>query len=320
MQKQKMLLTGSAGFIFSNFVRKVIYEKHPYELYSVDKIANSSMLNNIYQHKLHEFFIADICDRHIMEKIFEYVRPDIVIHGAAESSVDKSIDDPQIFTKSNVVGTQVLIDLAVKYKVECFLYISTDEVSCVVDDPEAPPVDESAPLNPRNPYSASKAAGELLVRAAANTYKLPFIITRSCNNYGPRQKSDKLIPRSIKCLMEGKKIPLYGKGLQMRDWIHTNDNGSAILRILQKGKLGETYNISANQELTNLEVVKEICDIMDKNYDQIEFIPDPRPGHDFRYSVNSKKLRELDWMPVYKFKDGIRKTVEWYQMNSFFIK
>jgi dTDP-glucose 4,6-dehydratase len=320
MSKQRILLTGSAGFIGSNFVRQTIYEKHPYELYSVDKIANSSMLNNIYQHKMHEFYIADICDQHIMEKIFEYVRPDIVIHMAAESAVDKSINDPSVFIKSNVLGTQNLVNLSIKHGVKCFLYQSTDEVYGALKSTEEPSWTEESPLNPQNPYSASKACGELIVRAAANTHGLPFIIVRSCNNYGPRQTPDKLIPRAIKAILDGKQIPVYGEGLQVRDWMHTMDNGSAILRILTHGKIGETYNISGNQEFTNIEVVKEICNLMQVSHDRISFIKDPRPGHDFRYSVSSKKLADLGWRPVYKFKDGLAKTIEWNNLNQFFLK
>lgn len=320
MDRQRLLLTGSAGFIGSNFVRKVIYEKHPYEVHSVDKIANSSMLNNIYQHKLHDFYLADICDQHIMEKVFEYVRPEIVVHMAAESAVDKSIQDASVFTKSNVLGTQVLINLALKYNVKCFLYQSTDEVYGALSSMEDAAWTENSPMNPKNPYSASKASGELLIRAAANTHGLPFIIVRSCNNYGPRQTHDKLIPRVIKHILEDKPIPVYGKGLQVRDWLHTTDNCGAILKILKDGTIGETYNISANEEFTNIDVVKQICNLMQKGEDLIDFIPDPRPGHDFRYSVNSEKVMKLGWRPIYKFKDGLQKTVEWYSINPFFLK
>lgn len=318
-EKTRLMLSGSAGFIGSNFVRKVIYDKQPYEIFSVDKVANSSMLNNIYQHKLHEFYIADICDRHVMDKIFEYVKPDVVVHMAAEASVDKSINDPDIFIRTNVSGTQNLVNLALKYQVSKFVYCSTDEVYGALNSAEDAPWSEDAPLNPKNPYSASKAAGELVVRAAANTHALPFIITRSCNNYGKRQTPDKLIPRSIKCLLEDKPIPVYGKGAQIRDWLHVDDNCNAILRILKYGKVGETYNISGNQELTNLEVVSEICNLMGKDKSYINFIQDPRPGHDFRYGVNSQKLSDLGWRPIYKFKDGLARTVEWFIDNRFFL-
>lgn len=319
MSKQRMLLTGSAGFIGSNFIRKVIYDKYPYELYSVDKIANSSILNNIYQHKLHEFYMADICDHHIMDKIFEYVQPEIVVHMAAESAVDKSIHDPNVFIKSNVLGTQTMINLALKYKVNIFCYQSTDEVYGSLNTIEDNGWDENASIAPKNPYAASKAAGELLIRAAGNTHKLPFIIVRSCNNYGPRQTPDKLIPRTIKCLLENNKIPLYGKGNQIRDWIHVHDNVSAILRILKDGIIGETYNISANHEISNLQLIQSICDNMGHDYSLISLVED-RPGHDFRYSVNSSKLKKMGWYPNYKFANGLKQCIEWYQLNSYYLK
>lgn len=324
MSRKKILVLGSAGMMGSLFIRHGCYDRihhDRYEFFSVDKLATSSMMNNIYQHKLHEFFIGDICDEHIMERIFEYVKPDIVVHFAAESSVDKSIGDPNLFVKSNVLGTQILVNLSIKHQVERFYYTSTDEVLGALKEDDAPWT-EDAPLNPRNPYSASKAAGEMIVRAAGNTYGLPFIISRSCNNFSERQTSDKLIPRTIKCLFKGKKIPIYGKGLQMREWIHTKDNNHAIFTLLQKGMLGETYHIGSGQELRNIDVVREVCIVLEKDPNEhIEFIEDPRPGHDFRYALNSGKLRALGWNPIYKtFQDGIRATIDWYSSNRYFLK
>lgn len=316
MNKQKILLTGSAGFIGANFVRKIFFDKFPYELFSVDKITNSFLMNNIYQHKLHEFWLADICDEHIMNKIFEYVRPDIIIHMAAESSVDKSINSPTVFVNSNILGTQILVNLAIKYNIKKFIYISTDEVYGALKTANDPIWSEDAPLQPQNPYSASKAAAEMLVQAAGNTHNLPFIITRSCNNYGWRQTPDKLIPRVIKCILEDVSIPIYGKGEQIRDWIHTIDNCAAILKILENGKIGEVYNISANQEYTNIEVVNKIIKIMGKG--KIQFVDD-RLGHDFRYGINSNKLRELNWSPIYKFDNGLEQTIDWYLNNRYFL-
>lgn len=315
MDRQRMLLTGSAGFIGSNFVRKVIYDKQPYELYSVDKIVNSSMLNNIYQHKLHEFYIVDICDAHIMDKIFEYVRPDVVVHMAAESDVDKSIKEPDIFVRSNVLGTQNMINLALKYKVRKFLQISTDEVLGSLDSGAAL-WKEDAPLAPRNPYAASKAAAELMVRAAGHTHGLPYIITRSANNYGPRQTPQKLIPRIIKSILEDQLIPVYGKGEQMRDWIHVVDNCAAYLTILEKGQVGEIYNISHNQEMRNLDVADSVIKIMGKG--QINFVAD-RLGHDFRYGMDASKLSALGWRPIYKFQDGLKSCVSWFVDNKWFL-
>lgn len=314
--KKRLLLTGTAGFIGSNLIRKIRFEKHPYELYSVDKIANSSMMNNIYQNKLHEFFIADICDQHIMDKIFEYVQPECVIHLAAESNVDKSIQDSNVFIHSNVVGTQILVNLALKYKVERFVHISTDEVLGSLTSKEDPLWTEEAPINPRNPYAASKASAELVVRAAGTTHGLPFLITRCSNNFGPRQTYEKFIPRIIKSILEDTLIPIYGKGEQIRDWIHVNDHCSAILKVLEKGNVGDVYNVSANHELSNLEVVQHIIELMGKG--QYQFVSD-RLGHDFRYGIDATKLRNLGWRPVYKFKDGLKQCIDWYMDNRFFL-
>jgi len=316
MSRKNLLLTGSCGFIGSNFIRKSIYDKCPYQLFSVDKIASSSMLNNIYQHKIHEFYVADICDEHIMDKIFEYVKPQIVINMAAESAVDKSISDPNIFVKSNIFGTQNMINLSIKYGVDVFFQISTDETYGALQDKNDPLWDENSPVNPLNPYSATKCAAELIVKAAHNTHKIPYFISRGSNTYGMRQTSNKLIPRIIKSIMNNETIKIYGNGTQIRDWLHVSDHCSAILKILDKGTACETYNISANEEFSNLEIAQTICDIMGDG--KIEFVKD-RPGHDFRYGINSSKLRNLGWRPVYKFKDGIKNVIEWFQINKWFL-
>lgn len=318
--KKKLLITGSCGFIFGNFVRKVIYAcKDQYEVVSIDKVQNNT-INSIYNNKNHTFHVADIRDQHVMDVIFQFERPDIVIHGAAETFVDASLKDPNAFTSANVVGTQNIVNCCVKYGVEKLVYISTDEVYGQLTSEEEVGWDETAPLNPRNPYSATKAAGELLVQAAHHTHGLIYNITRSSNNYGPRQFHEKLVPKAIKCIEEGKNIPIYGKGLQIRDWTHVFDNCTALLTILNNGKDNEIYNISANQELPNIDVIQKICNAMGKGHELITFIDDPRPGHDFRYSINSNKLRELGWKPSYKFKDGITDTVEWYMSNKWFLK
>jgi len=314
----KVLLTGTCGFIFSNLIRKAIYEKQPYSFVSVDKVNGNA--NVLYSHKNHVFHLADIRDQHIMDKIFQFERPDIVIHGAAESFVDYSLTDPNAFVTSNVLGTQVLINASVKHGVKKFIYISTDEVYGQLTNESDAAWTEESPLNPRNPYSASKAAGELMVQAAYHSHGLIYNITRSSNNYGPRQTPEKLIPKAIKCVMQGQKIPIYGQGLQVRDWTHVFDNCGALLTVLNQGKPNEIYNISANQELPNIEVIQKICNEMGKGHDLISFIDDPRKGHDFRYSIDSSKIRELGWKPAYRFKEGIADTVEWYQMNQWFLK
>lgn len=316
---QKVLLTGTCGFIFSNFVRKAIYEQQPYSFVSIDRIAGHA--NQLYVNKHHTQHIADLRDQHIVDKIFQFEQPEIVIHGAAESFVDYSITDPNSFVTSNVLGTQVIINACVKHQVKKLIYISTDEVYGQLTSESDPPWTEEAPLNPRNPYAASKAAGELMVKAAHHTHGLIYNITRSSNNYGPRQTSEKLIPKAIKCIMGKQNIPIYGQGLQVRDWTHVADNCSAILAILAEGKPNEVYNISANQEFPNIEVIQKICNAMEAGHDLITYVTDPRGGgHDFRYSVDSSKIKELGWKSNVKFKNGIIETVDWYKKNPWFLK
>ena len=321
---KKVLITGSCGFICSNFVRKIVYEanrnreKYPYAIASVDKVSGNP--NMVYYNANHSFHVADIRDQHVMDVIFNLERPDIVIHAAAETFVDHSLSDPNAFITSNVLGTQVVVNACVKHGVEKLIYISTDEVYGQLTSESDKPWTEEEPLNPRNPYSASKAAGELLVKAAHTSFGLIYNITRSSNNYGPRQTPEKLIPKAIKCIEEGNKIPIYGQGLQIRDWTHVYDNCSAILQVLTHGKPNEIYNISANQEFPNIEVIQSVCNAMEKGHDLISFIDDPRTGHDFRYSIDTTKIRELGWKPAYKFKEGIVDTVEWYSKNKYFLK
>lgn len=318
MTNKKVLITGSCGFIFGNFLRKAIYEKQPYQLVSVDRVG-SKAVNSMYWNKNHIFHIADIKDQHVMDTIFQFEQPDIVIHGAAETSID-NLADPNSFVTSNVLGTQVIINCCVKHKVEKLIYVSTDEVYGQHISESEPSWKETSELNPRNSYAATKAAGELLVKAAHQTHELIYNIVRSSNNYGPRQTPDKLIPKIIKCISQGDKIPIYGQGLEIRDWTHVYDNCAGLMTVLSKGSPNETYNIAANQELTNIEVAQKICNIMGKGHELMSFIPDPRLSHDFRYSSDSSKIRELGWKPNFKFKDGIVNTVEWYMSNQWFLK
>lgn len=317
--RKKVLITGSCGFIFGNFLRKAVYDKQPYQLISLDRVS-SNAINSMYWNKNHTFHVADIRDQHVVDTIFQFENPDIVIHGAAESFVDNSLSDTNSFVTSNVLGTQVIINACLKSKVDKLIYISTDEVYGQLTDEAAASWKEDSPLNPRNPYSATKAAGELLVKAASESFGLKYNITRSSNNYGPRQFHDKLLPKTIKSILENKPIPIYGQGLQIRDWTHVYDNCSALFAILSSGKDNETYNISANQEFTNLEAVQFVCNAMKKGHDLISFLEDPRKSRDFRYSVNSSKLREIGWKPATKFKDGIIDTVNWYLNNQYFLK
>jgi len=315
---KKVLITGTTGFIFSNFIRKAIYDKQPYQFVSIDRVNGNA--NLMYWNKNHTFHIADIRDQHVIDTIFQFEKPDIVIHGAAESFVDSSLVNANEFMTSNVLGTQVIINACIKHNVEKLIYISTDEVYGHLTNEDAEAWSENAPLNPRNPYSASKAAGELLVKAANQSHGLIYNITRSSNNYGPRQTSEKLIPKIIKCILENKKIPVYGQGLQIRDWTYVSDNCDGILTVLNHGKPNETYNIGSSQEIPNIEVVQKICNIMESGHNLISHIEDPRRGHDFRYSLNCNKIKNLGWEPKIKFKDGINHTVYWYLANKWFLK
>lgn len=321
MSKKKVLVTGVLGFIFSNFIRKAVFEKHPYQFITLDKAVLPSSLNNMYVNKsLSSNYIADITDEHVINRIFEFEKPDIVIHGAAETFVDYSLSDPNRFVNANVLGTQVLLNASLKYGVERFIYVSTDEVYGHLPNDSDPSWTEESPLNPRNPYSASKAAGELLVKAANQSHGLIYNITRSSNNYGPRQTPEKLIPKVIKSIQKGEPIPVYGKGAQIRDWTHVFDNCAGILSVLNKGTPNETYNIAANQEFTNIEVVNMICNAIGHGHNLISHIPDPRTGHDFRYSINCDKLKKLGWKPSIKFNDGLQDTVDWYEANRWFLR
>lgn len=315
---KKVLVTGSCGFIFSNFMRKVIQDKLPYSFVSIDKVLAPYNLHNVKANKDHTFYMGDIADEQFINNVFEIEKPDIVIHGAAESFVDDSIRSAGPFIHSNVVGTQVLVDIALKYNIDRFIYVSTDEVygQLKINDPSW---SEEMPINPRNPYSASKAAGELIVKAANQTHGLKYNITRCCNNYGPAQPPRNLVPKIITSVLQNKPIPIHGNGKQMREWIYVEDHCSAILSVLEKAILGEIYNIGSGVELTNLEMVIKICDILGAGHDLISFVKD-RPGHDFRYSINYEKIRQMGWFPAYSFDTGINKCVEWYINNPWHFK
>ena len=318
MAKQKILVTGSCGFIFSNFIRLAFKDNLPYEIVSIDKITRPEGLNTVYQNRSHNFYLGDVADHHFVHRVFELERPDIVVHGSAESHVDESICAAQTFVRSNVLGTQVLIDASLKYDIKKFVMISTDEVYGSLFNEDSKPWIEDSHLSPRNPYSASKLSAELLVKAAHETHDLPYIITRSCNNVGPWQSLRNLVPKVIGCILNNKKIPIYGQGLQMREWIHVVDNCYAIFKIIEQPTVNEIYNISTGYEVTNLEMVNNICNIMGSGHELISFVND-RPGHDFRYACDSSKLRELGWKPTFKFKDALKHTCKWYSKNQWFV-
>lgn len=320
MSKKTILVTGSAGFIFSNFVRHLLYNNNEYRIVSIDKIATQNSLHNIYANKGHNFYIGDIIDKHFLDIVFQLEKPDIIVHGAAESHVDISIQGAIPFVKSNVLGTQTLIDVALKYNIKKFVYISTDEVYGQLSTTYDIPWTEMDPPNPRNPYSSSKLCGELLVKAAHTTHGLQYLITRSCNNIGPRQATRNLVPKIINNIINNEKVPIYGEGKQIREWIHVFDNCAAIAHIIKNAPVNNTYNISTGWELTNIDMFISICDTLGKGYDLAKFIPDPRPGHDFRYSINSSKLRSLSWEPNFTFKNALSQTCQWYVNNQWFLK
>jgi dTDP-glucose 4,6-dehydratase len=312
---KKILVTGSCGFIFSNFMRKVMQDKLPYTFVSIDKVLSPYNLYNVELNKDHHFYMGDIADEQFVENVFKLEKPDIIIHGAAESFVDDSIRSAAPFIHSNVVGTQVMVDISLKYNVEKFIYISTDEVYGQLAYGDSSWTELSS-INPRNPYSASKAAGELIVRAANQTHGLKYNITRCCNNYGPSQPYRNLVPVIIYNLLHNKPIPIHGSGKQYREWIYVEDHISAILKVLESGSVDETYNIGTGAECTNLEMVENIAAILNKT-PIIQNVKD-RPGHDFRYSVNCSKLHKLKWKPSFKFTEGLEKCVNWYLNNTWY--
>jgi len=311
----KLLVTGGAGFIGSNFVHYMLREHADVEIVNVDLLTYAGNLDNLRPVEgdaRHRFVRADVADREAMEPLFAEGF-DAVVHFAAESHVDRSIADPGVFVRTNVLGTQTLLDLALKYKVGRFVQISTDEVYGTLG--EMGRFSESSPLAPNSPYSASKAGADLLARAYHETYGMDVVITRCSNNYGPYQFPEKLIPLMIMNALEDRPLPVYGDGLHVRDWLHVEDHCRAIDLVLRKGNAGEVYNIGGNNERTNLEVVRTILRELGKPDTLILFVSD-RPGHDRRYAIDAGKIRlELGWEPRYEFAVGIRDTIRWYVVN-----
>jgi dTDP-glucose 4,6-dehydratase len=309
-----ILVTGGCGFIGSNFIHYML-EKYPhYRIINVDKLTYCGNLDNlceVVQQPSLTFVKGDIADRRLVMEILHDEPVDVIINFAAESHVDRSIEDPDLFLRTNVLGTQILLEGARAAAVPLFIQISTDEVYGSLGDTGL--FTETNPLNPNSPYAASKAAADLIVRAYTKTYGLAAIITRCSNNYGPYQFPEKLIPLMVSNALEERDLPIYGDGLNVRDWIYVGDHCEAIDMILHRGKNGEIYNIGGASERTNLEVVKTILEIVGKPESLIRFVAD-RPGHDLRYAMDFSKLRkELDWQPRVTFEQGIRKTVSWYQ-------
>ena len=304
-----IFVTGGAGFIGSNFLHQAV-ESFSEKIICIDNLSYASDYENIKDLPI-EFCNLNIIDEHYGDYIFKKYKPKTIFHFAAESHVDNSIKDCSKFISSNINGTVNLLNLSVKYGIERFHHISTDEVYGSLDY-EDPPFTETTPYDPQNPYSASKAASDHFVMSYHNTYELPVMITNCSNNYGPRQHIEKLIPKTISNILSNKKIPVYGKGENIRDWIYVEDHCRGILDVFHGGKIGEKYNIGGECELRNIDLVKMIIKLMDASEDLIEFVDD-RPGHDLRYAIDNAKIKNtLSFKPHYTIEEGLKKTIEWY--------
>lgn len=314
----KLLVTGGAGFIGSNFILYWMKKYPDDEIVNFDALTYAGNLENLKtvdDNPKYKFVKGNIVEPHEVNAAMQGV--DIVVHFAAESHVDRSIKEPSDFVMTNVVGTQVLLDAALRHKVKRFHHVSTDEVFGSLDLESKDKFSERTQYNPRSPYAASKAGSDHLVRAYFVTYNLPITITNCSNNFGPRQFPEKMISLAITNLIEGKKVPVYGDGLYVRDWLYVEDHCRAIDMVLKKGKVGETYCVGGvTEDINNLDVVKKILKIMGKSENMIEFVKD-RPGHDRRYAVDWSKIKsELGWQPLHSFDDWLQKTVEWYKNNE----
>ena len=316
----KVLITGGAGFIGSNFIFYV-RKNHPEDqIICLDKLTyagNIHTLEPIINAENFSFIEGDICDNALVNRIFEEECPDLVVNFAAESHVDRSIMNPQVFLQTNIIGTSVLMDACRKYGNIRFHQISTDEVygDLPLDRPDLFFTEET-PLHTSSPYSSSKASADLLVLAYHRTYGLPVTISRCSNNYGPYQFPEKLIPLMIAKALNNEKLPVYGQGINVRDWLYVEDHCRAIDSIIQKGTIGDVYNVGGHNEVRNIDIVKMILDILDKPYSLISYVED-RKGHDLRYAIDPSKMRrKLEWEPSVQFEIGLKKTVEWYLKNE----
>ncbi|MEI7028403.1 dTDP-glucose 4,6-dehydratase [Paenibacillus sp. y28] len=312
----KLLITGGAGFIGSNFILYMLQKYPHYKIVNLDSLTYAGNLNNLKKmenNQNYSFVYGDISNPEIVENLFQQ-KIDIIVNFAAESHVDRSIVTPQKFIETNIYGTNNLLFISKKYGIDKFIQVSTDEVYGSLNNVGF--FTESSPLAPNSPYSASKAAADLLVRAYSETFGLPVNITRCSNNYGPHQHPEKLIPLVLTSALKDNIIPIYGDGLNIRDWLYVEDHCSAIDLILHQGKVGEIYNIGGGNERTNLQIVNTILKKLNKSTDLISYIDD-RLGHDRRYAIDSSKIRkELGWKPVFTFDIGIRKTIDWYLNNK----
>ena len=310
-----ILVTGGAGFIGNCFIRHMLQKYSNYKIINLDALTYAGNLENLYDVKdnpNYEFVNGDICDRDLVTQIVSGV--DMIVNFAAETHVDRSITGPEIFIETNVKGTMTLLQAAKEFNIERYLQVSTDEVYGTLGDTGY--FTETTPLAPNSPYSASKAGADMLVRAYYETYKVPTLITRCSNNYGPYQYPEKLIPFFISRLLKGEKVPVYGDGLNVRDWLYVYDHCAAIDTVLHKGRVGEVYNIGGHNEKTNLEITHLILDAMNKDESSIEYVQD-RLGHDRRYAISNDKITsELGWEPSVTFEEGILLTIDWYLNNK----
>jgi dTDP-glucose 4,6-dehydratase len=314
---KNVLVTGGAGFIGSNFINHILAKRDDYFIVNLDKLTYAGNLDNLRQsenNKNYLFIRGDIANTELINHIFEAYNIKYVINFAAESHVDRSISGSKIFYTTNVIGTNVLLEASLKFKIEKFLQISTDEVYGSLGAEGQ--FTESTPLAPNSPYSSSKAAADMMVQAFYHTYGLPVVITRCSNNYGPYQFPEKLIPLMVINSLKNNKMPVYGDGLNVRDWIYVTDHNNATELVLEKGIEGDVYNVGAGKEMSNIEVVKLILKCLNKPEDLIQYVSD-RPGHDRRYAIDSAKIRrELGWRPEVSFEEAISKTINWYIENK----
>ena len=332
-----ILITGGAGFIGSAVIRNAL-SKNVFNITTIDNLTYAGNLNSLTRHmkdKRFRFVEGNICDLAVLNDLFDEFKPEAVMHLAAESHVDRSIYGPRDFIETNIIGTFTLLEASLRFYKSLsldkqnsfrFHHISTDEVYGDLDELSSPFTEET-PYSPSSPYSASKAASDHLVRAWGRTYNLPVIVTNCSNNYGPYHFPEKLIPHIILNAIQGKPLPIYGDGSQIRDWLYVDDHAEALIKVITNGKIGQTYNIGGRNEKTNLEVVESICELLEElspskpdNFnryrDLITFVED-RPGHDTRYAIDSSKIeKELGWIPQETFETGLRKTVKWYLMNT----
>ncbi len=314
---KNILVTGGAGFIGSNFINHILNERDDYNIINLDKLTYAGNLENLKpsENKNNYTFVkGDITNSELVRFLFEKYKIKYVINFAAESHVDRSISGSEVFYRTNVIGTNVLLEISRRFEVEKFLQVSTDEVYGSLGAEGL--FTESTPISPNSPYSSSKAAADMMVQSFYHTYKMPVVITRCSNNYGPLQFPEKLIPLIIINALNNKKLPVYGDGMYVRDWIYVIDHNKAIDLVFEKGKTGEVYNIGSSNEMPNIKIIKLILEHLKKSEDLIQFVKD-RPGHDRRYAIDSSKIHnELGWSPTYTFESAITKTIDWYLENK----